>query len=205
MIHALAPDRSDQPFGRAILPRQGRRYRFVADARGAKSTGDNGAINLIPIANEVTSRSNWANDNSTFSVSRPSNSLACRKGATEEPYIKMQKGGANNASSNLVKVLQPLMDFEDLIRARAPARRATMTRGLIGKNVRCRKALIQITAQKNTRPLTAIENLPSECDDCASYRAPLSGARHISCFLAVWCRLVGLPICPDLTEGRKRL
>ena len=56
MIHALAPDRSDQPFGKAILPRRRRRYRFVPDAHGAKSTCDNGAINLIPIANEVTPR-----------------------------------------------------------------------------------------------------------------------------------------------------
>src|SRR5271166_6787121 len=56
MIHALAPDRSDQPFGKSILPRRGRRYRFVPDAHGAKSTCDNGAINLIPIADEVTRR-----------------------------------------------------------------------------------------------------------------------------------------------------
>ncbi len=56
MIHALARDRSDQPFSKVVLPRRGGRYRFVADAHGAKSTCDNGAINLIPIADQVTRR-----------------------------------------------------------------------------------------------------------------------------------------------------
>ena len=32
MIDALAPDRSDQPFGKAILPRRGRRNGLVPDA-----------------------------------------------------------------------------------------------------------------------------------------------------------------------------
>ena len=32
MIHTLAPDRSDQPFGKAILPRRGRRNGLVPDA-----------------------------------------------------------------------------------------------------------------------------------------------------------------------------
>ena len=53
MIHALAPDRSDQPFSKAILPRRGRRYGLVPDAHGAHSADDNGAIDSIPIADEV--------------------------------------------------------------------------------------------------------------------------------------------------------
>src|SRR5215204_6915931 len=53
MIYTLAPDRSDQPFGKAILPRRGRCRRLVPDAHGAKSACDNGAINTIPIADQV--------------------------------------------------------------------------------------------------------------------------------------------------------
>ena len=57
MIHALAPDRSDQPFGKAILPGRGRRYRLVPNAHGAQSACDDGAIDLISIADEVARRS----------------------------------------------------------------------------------------------------------------------------------------------------
>ena len=56
MVHALAPDRSDQPFGKAILPRRGRRGRLVPDAHGAHSACDDGAIDSIPIADEVARR-----------------------------------------------------------------------------------------------------------------------------------------------------
>ena len=54
MVDALAPDRSDQPFGKAILPRRGWRSRLVPDADGAQSACDDGAANPIPIANEVS-------------------------------------------------------------------------------------------------------------------------------------------------------
>src|SRR5215207_4974564 len=53
MVHTLAPDRSDQPFGKAILPRRGRRRRLVPDAHRAHPSYDAGAIGSIPIANEV--------------------------------------------------------------------------------------------------------------------------------------------------------
>src|ERR1019366_2733861 len=53
MIHALAPDRPDQPFGKAILPRRGRRGGPVPDAHGAHSACDNAAVDPIPIADEV--------------------------------------------------------------------------------------------------------------------------------------------------------
>ena len=56
MIHALAPNRSDQPFGKAILPRRGRCDRLVPNAHCSQSACDDGAIDLIPIADEVARR-----------------------------------------------------------------------------------------------------------------------------------------------------
>src|SRR5712672_355631 len=56
MIDALAPDRSDQPFGKAILPRRGWRGRLVPDAHGAQSACDDRNIDAIPIADKVTRR-----------------------------------------------------------------------------------------------------------------------------------------------------
>src|ERR1039458_682378 len=53
MIQTLAADRSDQPFGKAILPRRGWRGRLVPDAHGAQSTCDDGAINAIPVSDHV--------------------------------------------------------------------------------------------------------------------------------------------------------
>ena len=53
MVHTLAPDRSDQPFGKAILPRRDWCSRLVPDAHGAQSARDDGAVDPIPIANEV--------------------------------------------------------------------------------------------------------------------------------------------------------
>src|SRR5260221_12599211 len=50
MIDALAPDRSDQPFGKAILPRRGWRGRLVPDAHGAQSACDDRTIDPIPVA-----------------------------------------------------------------------------------------------------------------------------------------------------------
>ena len=52
MVHALAPDRSDQPFGKAILPRLGCCGRLVPDAHGAQSARNDSAIDTITIANE---------------------------------------------------------------------------------------------------------------------------------------------------------
>src|SRR5258708_3060275 len=44
VVHTLAPDRSDQPFGKAILPGRGWCGRLVPDAHGAKSARDDAAI-----------------------------------------------------------------------------------------------------------------------------------------------------------------
>src|SRR5215203_4423313 len=52
MIHTLAPDRSDQSFGKAVLPRRGWRRRFVPDAHGAHSSCNDGAIDPTPITNQ---------------------------------------------------------------------------------------------------------------------------------------------------------
>src|SRR6202161_4871179 len=40
VVHAFTPDRSDQAFGKAILPRRGRCGRLVPDAHGAHSARD---------------------------------------------------------------------------------------------------------------------------------------------------------------------
>src|SRR6266566_6533267 len=56
MIQALTPDRSDQSFGKAVLPGRGWRGRLVPDAHGAQSACNDAAIDAIPIADEVTWR-----------------------------------------------------------------------------------------------------------------------------------------------------
>src|ERR1700726_1783829 len=48
-----APDRSDQPFGKAILPRRGWCGRLVPNAHGAQSARDDAAIDPVAIADEV--------------------------------------------------------------------------------------------------------------------------------------------------------
>src|SRR6266480_1533307 len=53
VVQTLTPDRSDQPFGKAILPRRGWCGRLVPDAHGAQSARDNTAIDPVPIADEV--------------------------------------------------------------------------------------------------------------------------------------------------------
>src|SRR5205807_10247248 len=53
MVDALASDRSDQSFGKAVLPRRAWSDRFVADAHGSQSVLDGSAANLIPIADHV--------------------------------------------------------------------------------------------------------------------------------------------------------
>jgi hypothetical protein len=53
VVHTLTPNRSDQPFGNAILPRRGRCGRPVPDAQGAQSARDDAAIDPVAIADEV--------------------------------------------------------------------------------------------------------------------------------------------------------
>src|SRR5476651_855592 len=53
VVQALAPDRSDQPFGKAVLPGRGRCGRLVPDAHGAQSARDDAAIDPVAIEDEV--------------------------------------------------------------------------------------------------------------------------------------------------------
>src|ERR1700674_1688867 len=53
VVHTFTRDRSDQPLGKAILPRRGWCGRLVPDAHGAQSARDDAAIDPIPIADEV--------------------------------------------------------------------------------------------------------------------------------------------------------
>ena len=53
MIDALAPDRSDQPFGKAILPGRGWCNRPIPDAHGAQLARDDRTIDAIPVADHV--------------------------------------------------------------------------------------------------------------------------------------------------------
>src|SRR6202140_2322806 len=53
VVHTFAPARSDQPFGKAILPGRGWCGRLVPDAHGAQSARDDAAIDPVAIAGEV--------------------------------------------------------------------------------------------------------------------------------------------------------
>jgi len=48
-----SPDRSDQPFGNAVLPRRGWCGRLVPDAHGAQSARHDAVIDPVAIADEV--------------------------------------------------------------------------------------------------------------------------------------------------------
>src|SRR5438067_10132401 len=56
MVDALASDRSDQSFGKAVLPRRARGDRLVADAHGAQSVHDGNAVDAVPITDSMASR-----------------------------------------------------------------------------------------------------------------------------------------------------
>ena len=53
MIDAFAPDRSDQPFSKAILPRCAWCDGLVTNAHGAQPPRDHIAVDAVPIANQV--------------------------------------------------------------------------------------------------------------------------------------------------------
>src|SRR6202166_2852025 len=56
VVKAFPSDRSDQPFGKAVLTGRGWRGRLVPDAHGAQSACDEAAIDPVAIADEVTRR-----------------------------------------------------------------------------------------------------------------------------------------------------
>src|SRR3979411_418839 len=53
MVDALASDRSDQPFGEAVLPRRTWGDGLVTDARGAQPVRNGSAVDPIPITEQV--------------------------------------------------------------------------------------------------------------------------------------------------------
>ncbi len=53
VVKTFPPDRSDQPFGKSILPGRGWCGRLVPDAHGAQSACDDAAIDAVPIADQV--------------------------------------------------------------------------------------------------------------------------------------------------------
>jgi hypothetical protein len=53
VVHTLTPDRSDQPFGKAILPGRGWCGRLVPDTHGAQSACDDAAVDPVAITDEV--------------------------------------------------------------------------------------------------------------------------------------------------------
>jgi hypothetical protein len=53
VVHTFTPDRSDQPFHKAILLGRGWCGRLVPDAHGAQSARDDAAIDPVAIADKV--------------------------------------------------------------------------------------------------------------------------------------------------------
>src|ERR1700687_3868995 len=53
VVQTLAPDRSDQPFGKAVLPRRGRCNWLVSDTHGTQSARDGSAADLSPISDHI--------------------------------------------------------------------------------------------------------------------------------------------------------
>src|SRR3981189_3120734 len=53
VVHTLTPDRSDQPFGKAILPRRAWCSGLVPDAHGTQSARDDNAVDSIPISDHI--------------------------------------------------------------------------------------------------------------------------------------------------------
>src|SRR5712671_5552417 len=53
MIETLTPDRSDQPFGEAVLPGRGWCGRLVPDTHGTQSACDDGTIDPIAVPDHV--------------------------------------------------------------------------------------------------------------------------------------------------------
>src|ERR1700729_3176434 len=53
VVQTLTPDRSDQPFDKAVLPGRGWCGWLVSDAHGSQSARDDAAIEPVAIADEV--------------------------------------------------------------------------------------------------------------------------------------------------------
>src|ERR1700716_4019292 len=53
VCQALAPDRSDQPFGKAVLPRRGRCNWLVSDTHGTQSGRYDSSVDSISISDHI--------------------------------------------------------------------------------------------------------------------------------------------------------
>src|SRR6202051_2431941 len=53
VVQTLTPDRSDQPFGKAVLPRRGRCNWLVSDTHGTQSARDDSAVDSISISDHI--------------------------------------------------------------------------------------------------------------------------------------------------------
>src|SRR6266481_6269892 len=53
VVHTFTPDRSDQPFDKAILPGGGRCNRLVPDAHGTQSACDDRTVDAVPVPDHV--------------------------------------------------------------------------------------------------------------------------------------------------------
>src|ERR1700736_969781 len=82
VVQTLAPDRSDQPFGKAVLPRRGWCNWLISDAHGAKSACDDGAVDPIAVPDHIT-RSPIPRKCLGDLACNP---LRCRVGSDVDPY-----------------------------------------------------------------------------------------------------------------------
>src|SRR5258705_1556112 len=81
MVQALAPDRSDNPFGKAVLPGRGWCNWLISDAHGAKSACNNGAVDPIAVPDHIArSLIRWKSLGDL-----PCNRLRCRVGCDINP------------------------------------------------------------------------------------------------------------------------
>src|SRR6202043_299527 len=53
VVQTLTPDRSDHPFGKAVLPRRGRCNWLISDTHGTQSARDDSAVDSIPISDQI--------------------------------------------------------------------------------------------------------------------------------------------------------
>src|ERR1700722_3806071 len=53
VVQTLAPDGSDQPFGKAVLPRRGQCNWLVPDTHGMQSARDDSAVDSISISDHI--------------------------------------------------------------------------------------------------------------------------------------------------------
>src|ERR1035437_2233953 len=80
VVQALPPDRSDQPFGKAILPRWCNW--LISDAHGAKSACDNGAVDPIAVPKHIARSPTPGKCLGDLAC----NPLRCRVGCDVDPY-----------------------------------------------------------------------------------------------------------------------